>query len=71
MFEETLRIDPSHHFLGMRLNFWVSLTPVRRLDGLLRLVAVPARPAPPPAEAPPAPKQPTMAIPKGRVRPGR
>ena len=26
MFEESLRIDPSHHFLGMRLNFWVSLT---------------------------------------------
>ena len=25
MFEEVLRIDPSHHFLGMRLNFWVSL----------------------------------------------
>ena len=24
-FEETLRIDPSHHFLGQRINFWVSL----------------------------------------------
>jgi prolipoprotein diacylglyceryl transferase len=24
-FEETLRVDPSHHFLGQRLNFWVSL----------------------------------------------
>jgi prolipoprotein diacylglyceryl transferase len=24
-FEETLRIDPSHHFLAQRLNFWVSL----------------------------------------------
>src|SRR5207244_1161862 len=24
-FEEVLRIDPAHHFLGMRLNFWVSL----------------------------------------------
>ena len=25
MFEEKLRVDPSHHFLGERLNFWVSL----------------------------------------------
>jgi len=24
-FEELLRVDPSHHFLGERLNFWVSL----------------------------------------------
>ena len=24
-FEETLRVDLSHHFLGQRLNFWVSL----------------------------------------------
>jgi len=24
-FEELLRVDPSHHFLGQRLNFWVSL----------------------------------------------
>jgi prolipoprotein diacylglyceryl transferase len=24
IFEETLRIDPAHHFLGERLNFWVA-----------------------------------------------
>lgn len=24
-FEELLRIDPSHHFLGERINFWVSV----------------------------------------------
>ena len=24
-FEELLRIDPSHHFLGLRLNAWVSI----------------------------------------------
>ncbi len=24
--EELLRIDPAHHILGMRLNFWVALT---------------------------------------------
>lgn len=25
IFEETLRIDPSHYILGMRLNFWVAM----------------------------------------------
>jgi len=25
-FEELMRVDPSHHFLGERINFWVSLT---------------------------------------------
>jgi prolipoprotein diacylglyceryl transferase len=25
IFEETLRVDPAHHFLGERLNFWVAL----------------------------------------------
>jgi prolipoprotein diacylglyceryl transferase len=25
VFEELLRVDPSHHFLGQRINFWVSL----------------------------------------------
>ena len=24
IFEETLRVDPSHHILGERLNFWVA-----------------------------------------------
>ena len=24
-FEELLRVDPSHHFLGQRINFWVAL----------------------------------------------
>jgi prolipoprotein diacylglyceryltransferase len=24
IFEETLRVDPAHHFLGERLNFWVA-----------------------------------------------
>ena len=65
MFEENLRIDPSHHFLGMRLNFWVSLVLFvgstvffvwwQFLRGRRRRGAAP-------------PKQPAMAIPKGRVR---
>ena len=68
MLEETLRIDPSHHFLGMRLNFWVSLvlfvgsTAFFVWWQLLR----PRR-----RRTAPGPKPPTMAIPKGRVRPGR
>jgi prolipoprotein diacylglyceryltransferase len=24
IFEESLRVDPAHHFLGQRLNFWVA-----------------------------------------------
>ncbi len=65
MFEETLRIDPSSHILGMRLNFWVSLTLFvgstvffvwwQFLRGRRRRGAE-------------GPKQPTMAIPRGRVR---
>lgn len=67
MFEETLRIDPSYHFLGMRFNFWVSLTLFIVSTGFFvwwQLLRGRRRGAAPP-------KQPTMAIPKGRVRPGR
>ncbi len=39
-FEELLRIDPAHELAGLRLNAWVSLVAVRRLDGVLHLVAV-------------------------------
>jgi len=69
-FEELLRIDPSHHFLGLRLNAWVSIVVFvcstaffvwwqffHDDDGG--------------ADAPPrrrVPKGPAMAIPKGRVR---
>ena len=70
-FEETLRIDPSHHVLGMRLNFWVSLVLFvastaffvwwQFFHGRRRRRRKAAEP----------PKQPAMAIPKGRVRPGR
>ena len=72
-YEETLRIDPAHHFLGQRLNFWVSIVVfaastaffiwwqfVRRAEG----------PQPVPT-ARPVPTGPAMAIPKGRVRPSR
>jgi len=73
-YEEVLRIDPgSHHYLGMRLNFWVSLGCflvatgffvwwqfLRREDGRSR----------PPRERK-LPQGPRMAVPKGRVRRGR
>lgn len=75
-YEEVLRIDPgSHQVAGMRLNFWVSLALfvassgffvwwqfVRRDDGSTRL---------PRRRERPRPQGPKMAIPRGRVRPGR
>jgi prolipoprotein diacylglyceryl transferase len=73
-FEELLRIDPSHHFLGERVNFWVSIVvfcastaffvwwQFLRTGG-----ADPTRPGR--RRAPPA--GPAMAVPKGRVRPRR
>jgi prolipoprotein diacylglyceryl transferase len=68
-FEETLRIDPSNHFLGMRINFWVSL-------GVFILSMAffvwwqfvrdeSAKPVTPPR---PVAKGPTMAVPRSRVR---
>jgi phosphatidylglycerol---prolipoprotein diacylglyceryl transferase len=71
-YEETLRIDPSNHFLGQRINFWVSLLvfvcslaffvwwQFVRSAGDERAVMQKARPIP---------KGPTMAVPRGRVRP--
>ncbi|HEY6055091.1 MAG TPA: prolipoprotein diacylglyceryl transferase [Gaiellaceae bacterium] len=74
MFEELLRVDPSHHVFGERLNFWVSLGVFlvstafcvwwqfgRRGGGGTRRPRLPRR-------AKPEPKRPAMAIPKGRVR---
>ena len=40
LFEEQLRIDPSHEFLGQRLNFWVAAVLFVARDGVLHLVAV-------------------------------
>jgi prolipoprotein diacylglyceryl transferase len=70
-YEETLRVDPSNHFLGQRINFWVSL-----VVGLCALaffvwwqfVHTPSPEKPPPKKARPIPKGPRMAVPKGRVR---
>jgi prolipoprotein diacylglyceryl transferase len=50
IFEETLRVDPAHHFLGERLNFWVAT--LLTLVGLIWFVRTQrtARGEPPPEE---------------------
>jgi prolipoprotein diacylglyceryl transferase len=70
-FEELLRIDPAHHFLGLRINAWVSIVLfvlstaffvwwqfLRHEPTQGELVANRAA----------APQGPAMAVPKGRVR---
>jgi prolipoprotein diacylglyceryl transferase len=67
-YEETLRIDPSHHYLGQRLNFWVSIALFAL--AVLAFVWAQRRSAEPhrPKRAPKVPEGPAMALPKGRVR---
>jgi prolipoprotein diacylglyceryl transferase len=66
-FEETLRIDPSNHFLHMRINFWVSLVCFIASTiffvwwQFLRKEHSDTRPRP-------IPTGPKMAVPRGRVR---
>ena len=67
-FEELLRIDPSHHIAGLRLNAWVSIVcfvtstaffiwwQFFRRDPAVRV------------REPRKPTGPAMAVPKGRVR---
>jgi prolipoprotein diacylglyceryl transferase len=73
-YEETLRIDPSHHVGGQRINFWVSLACFVASTGFFvwwqflrrEESEKEARPRPRPV-----PKGPAMAVPKGRARSGR
>ena len=70
-FEELLRIDPAHHFAGLRLNAWVSIVVFVGSTAFfiwwqfLRADAPGSRPKPKPR---PVPQGPKMAIPRGRVR---
>ena len=72
-YEEVLRIDPSHRFLGERVNFWVSLVVwVASVAFFVwwqffrdRERDEKEKPAP---KARPIPKGPQMTVPKGRVR---
>jgi prolipoprotein diacylglyceryl transferase len=75
IYEETLRIDPSAHFGGQRLNFWVSIGFFVASVAcfvwwqFLRKPGKPSEPKPKKApkkrEVKPGPK---MAVPRGRVR---
>jgi prolipoprotein diacylglyceryl transferase len=71
MYEETLRIDPSSHFLGQRLNFWVSLVCfIASLAFFIwwQFVRKPSAKAPKPPKRREVPQGPKMAVPRGRVR---
>ena len=77
-YEETLRIDPSNHFLGQRINFWVSLVLLvsslsffywwqfRRDE--TRPPKLPKPKKQPERKPRPVKKGPNMAVPRGRVR---
>jgi prolipoprotein diacylglyceryl transferase len=70
-FEEILRIDPSNHFLGMRINFWVSLCVwVAAVAFFIwwQFIRVPSAPKAPTVKPRKIEPGPTMAVPKGRVR---
>jgi prolipoprotein diacylglyceryl transferase len=69
-YEETLRIDPSNHFLGQRLNFWVSIVcfVVSVAFFIWWQFIHTAKPDKPKARARPMPKGPRMTVPRGRVR---
>jgi prolipoprotein diacylglyceryl transferase len=70
-FEELLRIDPSHEFLGLRLNAWVSIvlfvisTAFFVWWQFIRRAPLTGEAGQPRAAPPPGP---AMAVPKGRVR---
>ena len=67
-FEELLRVDPAHHFAGLRLNAWVSI--VVFVAAVAYFIWLhrrgPGRGVREPRREPP--KGPAMAIPRGRVR---
>jgi prolipoprotein diacylglyceryltransferase len=74
--EELLRVDPSHHLWGERLNFWVSIVVFLVSTGFfvywqfIRKEGSGSRPSVR-RKPRPIPKGPAMAVPKGRVRPRR
>jgi prolipoprotein diacylglyceryl transferase len=70
-YEETLRIDPSNHFLGQRINFWVSLVVFVCSVAFFvwwQFLRKPSEEKPRAARPRPVPEGPRMAVPKGRVR---
>ena len=68
-YEEVLRIDPSNYFLGMRINFWVSLGIWIISAAFFVWWQFLRQPSEVRAREPRAvPTGPRMAVPKGRVR---
>jgi prolipoprotein diacylglyceryl transferase len=70
-YEETLRIDPSNHLAGMRINFWVSLGVWICSVAFFvwwQFLRKPSRQREPKAKPRPVPTGPRMSVPKGRVR---
>src|SRR5205085_3271368 len=67
-FEELLRIDPSHEFLGLRINAWVSIVLFVASTTFFVWWQFIRRGGGEPRRARPLPQGPAMAIPKGRVR---
>jgi prolipoprotein diacylglyceryl transferase len=68
-FEEVLRIDPSNYFLGMRVNFWVSLGIWIIAASFFVWWQFVREPSGKPVSKPrPVATGPRMAVPKGRVR---
>jgi len=69
-FEELIRIDPAHHFAGLRLNAWVSIVVWVAATGFFVWwqffhADTPTEKPKPRRQVPEGPK---MAIPRGRVR---
>jgi prolipoprotein diacylglyceryl transferase len=67
-FEELLRIDPAHHFAGLRLNAWVSIVVWLASTGFFVWWQFLRSEEPDKPRPRPVPAGPPMAIPKGRVR---
>src|ERR671925_494937 len=72
-FEELLRIDPAHHFLGLRLNAWVSIVVFVCSTSFFVWWQFIRKGGDEPEQARtrPVPTGPAMAIPRGRVRSSR
>jgi prolipoprotein diacylglyceryl transferase len=72
-FEELLRIDPAHHFAGLRLNAWVSIVVFVCSTSFFVWWQFIRKGGDEPrrAQARQVPAGPAMAVPRGRVRPPR
>jgi prolipoprotein diacylglyceryl transferase len=70
-FEELLRVDPSKHYLGERLNFWVSIGVFCLAVAAFVWLQFLRPPGPEPTAGARDGPEPSMAVPRGRVRPRR